>query len=98
MKTKLTALFLILLSFTSTASVFPNPMTEKATFSILSSEKLLPAEVKIMNEQGEVVRLFTMQEQSTLFLRENLLAGIYFYVINSKRSPHVIGKGKFMIE
>ncbi len=77
-------------------SLYPNPMQDKATLTILGSRK--NALLNIYDINGQKVRcISTDNRQEIIIFRENLASGIYFYKLTDENKT-VIDTGKLLVE
>ena len=72
------------------ASVYPNPFSSQANFSVNEYQK--NATLKIYSLTGQLIKNINFSGQQVVFEKENLESGIYFYQISSENKTLATGK------
>lgn len=77
--------------------IYPNPFNIHATLEInLSPGNALPFDFLVYDLQGRKVKQFSVNELPFTMDRDNLVAGMYFYKLNSDRET--LATGRFIVQ
>jgi len=81
------------------ASVYPNPMNNKAIFDVKPNNFASSYEFKLFDIKGNLVRHYSVINANKFdFNRNTLKSGIYIYTISLKNKPEQIIRGKLIIK
>ncbi|MFH2144381.1 MAG: T9SS type A sorting domain-containing protein [Bacteroidota bacterium] len=75
-------------------NIYPNPVTDHAFIELSSFD--YPAIFELYDITGQMVESINIESNITLFQRNNLKSGLYFYSVKSEEK--IIGKGKIVIQ
>lgn len=75
--------------------VYPNPTNRTATFNLSSSETIFAPMIRIYDSIGQIVRAARFSNQTYVFEKKELPAGIYFFQIQTQN--HMVLSGRLVL-
>ena len=80
-------------------SVFPNPFQERTTITISNLENVHEYEIQIVEGTGKKLQSYIPNSEGVVHLiRQDLVAGLYFYNLIDRKNGQVIEIGKLIIQ
>ena len=70
-------------------SIFPNPIENTATLD-MANENNFPYSLTITDLQGCIVKTLEINQANTIIHRDNLLTGMYFFLVKDKQNKLVV--------
>jgi hypothetical protein len=70
-------------------SIFPNPIENTATLD-MANENNFPYSLTVTDLQGQIVKTLEINQANTIIHRDNLLTGMYFFLVKDKQNKLVL--------